>query len=297
MSPNGELPPVEEGHPDTRPYLTIPYWSNAVAGGSTWDTGLDRPLPGSVISYLCDSIHTSAFAPGQPLEVVVDVRNSGGGSSSAVATVVVYWADPSAGFAKPKFFAASSVPVPPTRSSPGVTQTPMMRATIPATAPAHICLLVRVSHPQDPAGTAADPVGDRHWAQRNLVAATVAPGAPGLLSFVIANPLTTAGGFMLLAGPADERHLAGVARAVDREATQLDATLLLLDEGGADISDRGVSVGVSLELAGLEQRRLQLLIDVASAVSQGRVAVVEIRLLDAGGDRLVGSLGIALTSD
>ena len=150
---------------------------------------VDRPLPGSVISYLCDAIHASPYTPGDPLEVVVDIRNSGGGSSASVATVVVYWADPTVGFAKPTFFAASSVAVPPSRSAPSVTSTAVMRATIPATAPPHICLLVMASHPQDPAGKVADPVGDRHWAQRNLVAVTVAPGAPALIPFAGREPV------------------------------------------------------------------------------------------------------------
>ena len=295
MSPQGNDHPIEEGHPDTRPFLTMPYWSTPVAGGSPWDAGVDRPLPGSVISYLCDAIHASPYTPGDPLEVVVDIRNSGGGSSASVATVVVYWADPTVGFAKPTFFAASSVAVPPSRSAPSVTSTAVMRATIPATAPPHICLLVMASHPQDPAGKVADAVGDRHWAQRNLVAVTVAPGAPALIQFVVANPFAEAGGFALLVGPADERHLRGVADAIGREPTQLDATVRLLDEQGAPLTDPGNQVRTGLELGALERRAFQILVDVAGEVPAGRAAAYEVTLLDQNDDRIAGSLGLVLT--
>src|SRR4051812_40615837 len=88
-----------EGQADTRPHLCIPYWNAALGAGGTWDTGDVRPLPGSVVSYLCDSIHAGPYTPGQPLDVVVDVRNAGGGNAASIATVVVYWADPTAGFA------------------------------------------------------------------------------------------------------------------------------------------------------------------------------------------------------
>lgn len=296
MSPNGNGHPIEEGHPDIRPFLTIPYWSSPVSGGSAWDTGVDRPLPGSVVSYLCDAVHTSPYTPGDPLEVVVDVRNSGGGSSASVATVVVYWADPTVGFAKPTFFAATSVAVPPTRSAPGATSTQVMRATISASAPPHICLLVMVSHPQDPAGKAADPVGDRHWAQRNLVAVAAAPGAPALIPFLVANPFAQAGGFTLLVAPADERHLRGVADAMGSEPTQLDVTIRLLDEGGGEVTDPGSLVRAILELGALERRAFQVLLEPAGEVGAGRAAVYELTLLDETGERIVGSLGLVLTS-
>jgi hypothetical protein len=295
MSPNGNEHPIEEGHPDIRPFLTIPYWSSPVSGGSGWDKGVDRPLPSSVISYLCDAIHASPYTPGDPLEVVVDVRNSGGGSSASVAIIVVYWADPTVGFAKPTFFAASSVAVPPTRSAPGATST-VMRATIPASAPPHICLLVMASHPQDPAGKAADPVGDRHWAQRNLVAVAAAPGAPALIPFVVANPFAQAGGFTLLVAPADERHLRSVADAVGSEPTQLDATIRLLDEEGGEVTDSGSRVRASLELGALERRAFQVLVELAGEVVAGRAAPYELTLLDETGERIVGSLGLVLTS-
>jgi len=140
------------------------------------------------VSYLCESIHTGPYKPGEKLDVTVDVRNSGGGNNAAIATVVVYWAVPSVGFAKPTFFAATVVAVPPSRNASGSVLTRTMTATIPSTAPDHICLVVAVSHPQDKAGLACDPVRDRHWAQRNLVAVTTAVGAPVIVPFLAAKP-------------------------------------------------------------------------------------------------------------
>ncbi|MGH9264737.1 MAG: hypothetical protein ACRD1D_08590, partial [Acidimicrobiales bacterium] len=210
-----------EGHPDTRPYLCIPYWSSFVPGGGSWDTGDQRPLPGAVVSWLCDSIHAGPYRPGEPLDVTVDVRNSGGGNSASVATVVVYWSDPTVGFAKPRFFAASAVAVPPSRTVPGSTRTPTMTAVIPPTAPAHICLLVAVSHAQDRAGTTCDPVGDRHWAQRNLQAVPVAPGAPALLPFLVANPFDEETALELQVGPADWAHAEIVAAQLGTEPNDM----------------------------------------------------------------------------
>ena len=171
------MPPADET-PDPRPYLCIPYWTAPLTPGGGWDTGQKRDLPASVVSYLCPSIHAGAYTPGGPLDVTVDIRNSGDGSATSIATVVVYWADPTVGFAHPHFFAATTVPVPPSRNAPMTVTTNILTATIPPDAPPHICLIVAVSHPQDPAETICNPVKYRHWAQRNLVHAVAAQGAP-----------------------------------------------------------------------------------------------------------------------
>jgi hypothetical protein len=46
----------EEGQPDTRPYFCIPYWTNPLTPGGHWDTGQQRPLPSSVVFYLCGAM-------------------------------------------------------------------------------------------------------------------------------------------------------------------------------------------------------------------------------------------------
>lgn len=284
-----------EGQGDTRPYLCIPYWT-APLGGGTWDTGNVRPLPGAVVSYLCDAIHAGPYTPGQPLDVTVDVRNSGGGNAAAVVTVVMYWADPTAGFAKPKFFSACAVAVPPTRTTPGSTPTPRMTAMIPATAPAHVCLLVAVSHPQDGAGTVCDPVGDRHWAQRNIQAAAVAPGAPALMPFTAGNPFAREGEFVLQVAPADRRRAVLVARELGAEAGDAPANLRLLDAGGAELGEAGREVRVSVGLGPREERAFQMLAEVGGDLPRGQTIVLEAILFDRSGERVTGSLGLVLTA-
>jgi hypothetical protein len=287
-------PDGREGPPDTRPYLSIPYWTAPLVPGGSWDTGQDRPLPGAVVYYLCDAIHAGPFTPGQPLDVTVDVRNSGGGNSAAVVTVVVYWADPTVGFAKPTFFAASVVAVPPSRTAPASTTTPRMTAVIPASAPPHVCLVVAVSHPQDRAGTVCDPVGDRHWAQRNLQAAAVAPGAPALLPLMVANPFDREGSFLLEVGPADERHAWRAAREVGTEPADIPAMLRLLDSDGAQVGEGGGHVRTSLGLGPREARPFQVLVEVGADVPTGQSVPLEAFLLDQSRERVVGALGIVL---
>jgi hypothetical protein len=77
----------------------------------------------------------------------------------------------------------------------GQDTTHSLTATIPASAPSHICLLAKVWHALDMplttmiAGKAvevADPVHDRHWAQHNLVAAPSAASAS--VRFLATNP-------------------------------------------------------------------------------------------------------------
>lgn len=294
--PNGNHPPDYDAFPpDTRPYLCVPYWTTPVSGTSTWDTGQVRPLPAAVVSYASDSIATSPYTPGEPLDVTVTVRNSGGGNSAAMVTVVVYWADPTVGFAKPNFFAATAVPVPPSRTAPGATQTPTMTATIPASAPTHVCLLVAVSHPQDRAGTVCDPINDRHWAQHNLQAVNAAPGAPALIPFMAANPFNVEKTLILQIGPVDERRLRQVADVFHAQATDIHPRIRLLDVDGAVVAEDGVRTRMALRLGPLAQRPLQMLMELGSDIPVGRCAAVEAGLFDGDDEgRLVGSLGVVL---
>lgn len=284
-----------EGHPDTRPYLCLPYWTTPVTPGGRWDSGEVRPLPGKVVSYLCDAIRTSAYRPGVPMEVTVDVRNSGGGNSASLATVVLYWAVPSVGFANPRFLAATVVAVSPGRAAPSTSRTAVMTATIPAGAPDHVCLVVSVSHAQDRAGPACDPVNDRHWAQRNLTAATVAVGAPALVPFLAANPFDEGAVLQLAVEPVPWEAATAVAAAVGALPSDQRARARLLDEAGTALSVEGERTSTTVELGPLEQRPLQVLVSLEADVPTGRSAALELTLRDLrerGG--AVGSLGVVL---
>jgi hypothetical protein len=281
--------------PDTRPYLCIPYWTTPIMSGGSWDRGLERPLPSAVVSYACESIHASPYTPGQPLDVTVDVRNSGGGNSAAIATVVVYWAVPTVGFAKPNFFGATAVDVPPNRNSPDMATTKTLTGVIPASAPDHICLLACVSHAQDRAGTTCDPVSDRHWAQRNLLAVAAGPGAPVLIPIMVANPIDAAMALELHVGPVDARRGQRVAQETQTEFSDQRARVRLLDEQGGPVSDEGVRIQAAMDLGPLAERSYQLLIELDADLGQGRSTAVEAELLTNDDERrVVGSLGVAL---
>jgi hypothetical protein len=282
-----------EGPPDTRPYLCLPYWTAPLAPGGSWDNGTLRPLPSAVVSYLCPAIHPGPYRPGQPLSVTVDVRNSGGGNSAAMATVVVYWADPTAGFASPRFFAATAVSVMPGRTAPLTATTATMTATIPASAPEHICLLVAVSHAADRAGTAADPVGDRHWAQRNLVAVPAAPGAPALVPFTVANPFPDDGAFFLQLRPTPFDQARLVAQELGTSPADASVTIRLLDLDGALVAEEGREVGFAMDLGGREKRQFQVLLDLPVELEEGRSIGID-ALLFSSEEQMCGSLGLVL---
>jgi hypothetical protein len=298
VHPDGENEGGSEEQPDSRPYLCIPYWTTPITDNGRWDIGRQRALPSQVVSYACESIHPGPYVPGTPLDVVIDVRNSGGGNGAAVATVVVYWADPTVGFAKPNFFAAATVAVPPNRMGPEVVSTGTMTAVIPASAPPHVCLLAVVSHPQDRAGKVADPINDRHWAQRNLLAVAGAPGAPVIVPFSAANPRLGPELLQLRAGQVDDERARAAAAAVGTSPADTAVTVRLLDEHGAALTGAGPIAAVALELAGLERREFQLLVEVEGDIAPGTSVGVEILGITRDGEgETVGSLGVAVVSD
>jgi len=252
-------------------------------------------LPESVVSYACAAVHVGPYVPGEPLEVSVDVHNSGGGNSDQIATVAVFWADPTVGFAKPIFLGATIVPVPPNPISPVSATTQKMTLMMPATAPEHVCLLVRVSHPQDIPGSVCDPINDRHWAQRNLMAVHAMVGTPVLMPLMAANPFTQGKTFELGIGPVDERRARLVAEEFQTEPGRILAKLRLLNEDGTAASEEGRQVRVPIQLGPLEQRRFQMMIEIDSELPAGQSAAVEALLLDIDNNRLpVGSLGVVL---
>jgi len=273
----------------------MPYWIKPLIAGGRWDDGQVRPLPASpdVISYMCQAIHPGTYVPGQPLNVSVDVLNSGGGNTTAIVLVTVYWADPTVGFAKPKFLAATTVLAQPSPTAPAFSTTAIMTGIIPANAPAHVCLVVSVSHPQDKAGNVCDPVGDRHWAQRNLMAAVAAEAA--MISFAVGNPFNRDKKFDLLVQPVGARRAAPLTSQFGAIPVQIEASLRLLNEQGRPLSDKGPQARAAIRLGPSEEQRIKLEVELNGRLSARQAIAVEALLLDASQDgRLVGSLGAVI---
>jgi hypothetical protein len=291
-------PGSNSGPGDTRPYLCIPYWEAPRFSGDSVDIGQSRPLPSGpppsgVISWECPGIHASPYSPGKPLQVTVDVRNSGGGSATVLATVVVYWAEPTAGFAKPTLFGATTVAAPTMRdpSAPGFV-TVTLSGAIPATASNHICLLACVTHSLDLAGTAPDPISDRHWAQHNLIA--VSPTAyPIHVPFIVANPFASEHVFALRVRSLDRRSLEALSFRRNLEPGEGQIRVRLMDGVGRSLTDRSNDAQIMLALGPQGRHRYALRFEVEPGPSPHQVLAVEV-LLYAGRDqeRLVGSLGI-----
>lgn len=297
MSEHGDHdyePAQDEDRPDPRPYFCLPYWTTPLQPGGRWDTGQLRPLPSPVISWLSPAIKAGPYQPGEPLDVAVEVRNSGDGNSASIGTVVVYWADPTVGFTKPEFFGAATVSVPPTRTTALTVSTPTIRRIIPQSAPDHICLLAAIHHPQDRAGVVCDPIGDRHWAQRNLTAATAQPGAPAMIPFNFANPTADDGEFTLLVRRAEISAAEWVSREMGVEAlSETPYTLALHDVDGRALTDRMERLAHHVSLTGSERARIQLAVEPQEEPPSDRAIVAEAVLM-AQDERPVGSLGFVV---
>jgi hypothetical protein len=294
----GEPESDDDGPDDTRPYLCIPYWESSRFPGDRIDIGKLRPLPAGVISWECAGIRTSAYLPGQELQVTVDVRNSGHGSATVIATVVVYWADPTVGFAKPSFFGVATVAAPTMRDEtlPGFVSA-KLSSVIPATAPDHICLLARVSHSLDQAQPVADPIGDRHWAQRNLFAVN-AKSSPTIVPFVVANPFDTEDLFEMRARTLGRHELELFALREKFEPAEVQFKIQLLDGMGRPLTDRVGEAHAQLTLGPHGRRRYALLIESNQRLASHQLTVLEVVLYQ-GKDlqRAVGSLGMVVRGD
>jgi hypothetical protein len=283
-APDDDRPTV-----DARPFLSIPYWL-----GPPGDDGTQRPLPSNVLHYLCSSIRPGPYEPGQPLDVTVDIANHGAGNATVVATVSLYWADPNVGFTKPAFFGATAVAV---AARGGRAPTPVVTGVIPASAPAHICLLARVTHPLDAAGAQVDPVGDRHWAQRNIQRVVATPSAPAVAPFNLGNPLAREASFELRLDALDGERLAELAGALDLEPVQNARTLRVgWPPGNRELSQTGETFRERLVLDRGEQRPAELFVGSNDDIPPGQIAALELTLL-ADGERTVGGLAIVVRGD
>jgi hypothetical protein len=282
--PDGEREPV-----DLRPYLCIPYWTSPIPGLAEPDSGEERPLPASVLSWVCPAIHASPYTPGERLDVQVDIRNSGAGPGTALATVLVYWADATVGFAKPKLLGSASVAV---AARGGTATTKVISGVIPATASNHICLLCAVTHSLDKAGSTPNPIHDRHWAQRNLIAVGAAPGEPTIAPFTVANPTEEAMDFRLDVRLLEFDLLRGLARSLGGEPSDIGLNIRLLDARGTVIG-RDLEAGADLALEPQQRLALNLSLEPLSNLEGSQVSAVEAVLL-AGGEEAVGSLGFVV---
>jgi hypothetical protein len=266
---------------DSRPFLAIPYWTPG-------DTGVNRPVPNTVTWYLCGGIRTSTYQPGEVLEVAVDVINTGGSNAPSLAQVTVWWSDPTLGFViKPQnLIGFRQIAVAPRG---GTATTALMAWQVPASAPNHICLLARVSHPLDPAPPVPDPVNDRHWAQRNLSVVKTSAGAPALIPFVIANPLPDGAGFQIRITPVVNATLLAEADGVTGEAFTDFVAVISVD----GVSGEGeVNFGVDLEQG--EERPFTVEIAVPE-LPDGTFAAFEIS--QSQDERVIGGLGVVLVAD
>jgi hypothetical protein len=286
----------EERPVDTRPYLCVPYWNTPRFPGDKADTGETRPLPAvGVISWDCPGIHASPYKPGNNLDVKVDVRNSGPGNATALATVVVYWVDPTVGFAKPFFFGATTVAVAPRG---GFVTSSTLSATIPLTAPDHICLLAVVTHSLDKAKPTCDPVGDRHWAQRNVIAVSAAPSVPLIFPFIAANPFAAETRFRLHVRVLEKDALGLVALRFKAEPSKLRPRIQLADERGELAMERERDAYVDVALGPYGARRYTVVLQLDHELPPHDLAAVEAALyLHQDRERPVGSLGIVLTGE
>jgi hypothetical protein len=295
-------PGNDQGHGtgpgDTRPYLCIPYWETPRLPSNSVDIGQLRPLPSDIISWECPGIQPTPYIPGEPLQVTVDVRNSGPGSATALATVLVYWADPTVGFAHPTLFGVGSVAAPPMRnpSVSGFVSTTII-GTIPAAAPAHVCLLACVTHSLDLAPTILDPIGDRHWAQHNIIAVSTKI-SPIIFTFTVANAFRREDQFQLVVRPLARQVLDLFALRHKFEPAVNHARLHLADPFSRPVTEADTEVHTTLALPAGSSRRYSLAIELERPLGPHELAVFEILLLGSRNDQHpAGSLGIVIRGD
>lgn len=271
--------------PNDWPALFIPGYPPPAGFGN--DNGTARPVPAGVFYYLSSGIQAlTAFQPGAPFSCKVVVGNWGGGNSSSMAQVALWWSPALSGPTIPdkdKFLGFASVPVP---AHGGSIATHDINATIPANAPSHICLLAKVWHALDPAPTTqiggepvevADPVNDRHWSQHNLVALTAA--GPQKIEFLASSAMSEEAEFELLVQPV-AREKWSVLAAGERATAVPARANFGLSGAHEERGSQGVNVlRHPLTLKAGERRRMTLGIELAEALHPGTFAAFEVQQL------------------
>jgi len=283
----------------SEPSLLIPYWGPGDLGtGDPGDRGDIRPVPPSIIPYLCEGISTPApFEPGKPITVFVDVRNWGGGNAASLVTVRVWWADPATSFVAMnpnQLIGVTSVLVPPrgkTRRSAG------MPYNFPFVPPPHICLIACVHHPADPAPSTPLPGLDRHWAQHNL--SYVQPDAGGTIDFPfnVGNVFQQAFDFTVEVRPVVRDRLERLAHYVRADPTTADARVELSarrDWSARGSGEAGHSYSLAVRPGGREPMHLRLGLSAPPGV--GQFAAFEIIQQLRGQDQPVGGIVLIVTA-
>jgi len=284
-----------------RPALFIPSYPPPSGFGE--DTGLTRPVPAAIPYYLCPGIQADTpYQPGSPLSVRVTVGNWQGGNSASIAMVALWWSPPLSGTTVPdpaRFIGFATVPLP----SHGARRTTApMTATIPASAPSHICLLAKVWHALDMPPTTviggkavevADPVNDRHWAQHNLMA--IAASKAEVLPFLVTNLAQTETMCELLVRPVDMRK--SMAFASQEHRVPVSANVGFRLEGGREGAQHERENGMRhrFHLQAGEQRDMALLVEPPGQLQPGTFAAYEVLQFNDGAP--VGGFGIAIRAD
>lgn len=279
---------------DPSTFLVIPYFA-----GDYGRTGIERPLPASVIAWLCpaiivnDSPGQNNFKRGEPTKVTVDVGNYGAGTLTAPVYVRVWWSDPATGFTTLNLFGQTTLAVP----NGLVKRTSELVAVIPATAPPHVCLLACVWSPLDNGASSPnpDPVNDRHWAQLNLNEIEVPAGQKFQFMFWAGNPTKRDVEIEITAAPLQEESLRFLSRVRRMEHVLTHPAELRLadarDVRSATAERGGASVRLELPPGG--RRPMLLAGSLPENAAPRSSAVVEIKSALVSEDgRQTGSIGL-----
>ena len=287
-------------------FMVIPYFTGD-RGRDGFERPLTQPSNPPVVPYLCPAITVmtggipgpAVFMPGEDLEVAVTVANYGGGTMNAAANVAVFWSDPTTGFTKTTLLGQAPVIVP---TKGGIETSPVIKGKIPVSAPKHICLLARVTAPGDYiTKTTIEPANDRHWAQLNLNAITVAADQTFQFTFWAGNPFNKTEVFELIARPVNERTIHILGKQLGVRPTIVDNLEIRLASIQKDyLRDAGEKSGerLTLELKPNSRQAIHLLGKISGRMEKGSFTLVEILQNSRGyNEATMGSIGIIVKSE
>ncbi|EIM96280.1 hypothetical protein WQE_34681 [Paraburkholderia hospita] len=140
-----------------------------------------------------------------------------------------------------------------------------------------------------------DPIGDRHWAQRNLFAVSANMNRI-VVPFIVANPLEKEEVFELKARQLDRRQLELLSLRMKGEPGEMALRMRLVDGLGKAVTEPSRESITRLALGPRRQRRYSLALDFEKTVHSPQIVAVELTLTyNADGARTVGSLGIVIS--